>query len=58
MIAVSHGFARSEETIGGGITIWDVTGDTPQNIAEYIISGDRGFSIALSHNKQLYCHWI
>lgn len=53
MIAVSHGFARSDEAIGGGITLWDVTGDSPQLIAEYIISGDRGFSIALSNNKQL-----
>jgi len=53
MIAVSHGFARSEEAIGGGITIWDVSGNTPEMIAEYVISGDRGFSIALSNNNAL-----
>jgi len=54
MIAVSHGFARSEEAIGGGITIWDVQNeDSPELLAEYVITGDRGFSIALSHNKAL-----
>ncbi len=53
MIAVSHGFARSQEAVGGGVSFWDVTDDTPALIAEHLITGDRGFSIALSNSKEL-----
>lgn len=51
-VAVSHGFARSQEAVGGGITLWDVRGDVPQLIDQFLITGDRGFSVALSPNKQ------
>jgi WD40 repeat protein len=51
MAVVSHGFARSQETIGGGITVWDLSNGLPELTDEFVISGDRGFSIALSTNK-------
>lgn len=52
-VVVSHGFARSQEAIGGGITVWDVTGITPQLLNEYVIEEDRGFSVALNPAKTL-----
>lgn len=51
MIAVSHGFARNEDAVGGGITIWDVSTSIPVFVTEFAIAGDRGFAIALSNNN-------
>ena len=52
-VVVSHGFARSQEAVGGGITLWNLTNSKPELISEFVITGDRGFSIALSTNKAL-----
>ena len=51
-VVVSHGFARSQEAIGGGITLWNLIDGVPELADELIINGDRGFSVALSTNKQ------
>ena len=50
-IAVSHGFARSQEGVGGGITVWDLTNGKPELAREMVITGDRGFSVSLSTNN-------
>lgn len=50
-VAVSHGFARSQEAVGGGITVWDIATGTPELASEMVITGDRGFSISLSTNN-------
>lgn len=52
-IVVSHGFARSQEAVGGGITVWDVIAGKPERVSEFALTGDRGFSIALSPNNAL-----
>lgn len=52
-VVVSHGFARSQEAVGGGITVWDITEGTPILANEFVINGDRGFSIALSTNRDM-----
>jgi WD40 repeat protein len=52
-VVVSHGFARSQEAVGGGITLWGLTNRKPKLISEFVITGDRGFSIALNTNKAL-----
>lgn len=53
LLAVSHGYAQSDVGAGGGITVWDVSSDEPQQLSEFPINGDRGFSIAISNQNTL-----